>query len=389
MATFDLQSDVKIYVEQYPDNTFILGLSLLGGPDLLSFATPSWVPLECDVNELAWTRGSSSNLGVLTIPEPATCRMLIQTDDQDPIVNKQMRVGANIKVDIIDASSATVRVFTGRIDSMFVTYDVDGQMLLEITAVDRFKDAINTLYSYPGILPPSMALGDAVEALMGTVGIYKSPSSESGSLIVYSFAGQTPPNPVGEVLGWYLDAEQGWFQLTPDGTEYILLNREHNATAIAAGASVTASNIHSTDPSHLCLTDIQIEFDNFDQANQVTGTLADGITTYTAQNNDSIELYGATQASFELPAVYPGYLEDWANNLTRTMGNKIIRQVSVNGLNTAGEINQALNLQQGDAIQTQFTRNGSTIDETSIVARITHSLTIGSWDAKIEIWKGV
>ncbi len=387
MASFDIATDVKIYVKQYPANTFILGLSTLGGPDLLSDASATWVEMECDVLDLEWTRGSSTNLGILTVPEPATARMSLQTIDQDPISNRQMRVGAEIRVDIIDASSTAVRVFTGRIDTLFSTYDPDGSMVMEIYAMDAYKELVNTPYQTSGLAPQPIA--NVLTFAMGQVGLTASASSDVNGTIVTHFFNDTDYKTIGEVVGWLMDAEQGWLQLTPDGTEYTFLNRSHAASAIAAGADFTASNIHSSDPSHLCLTDVQLQFDNFDQANIVNAVISDGVTTGTVSNQDSIEMFGASQADVELPGIISVFfLDPWLDAIVNKMGNKLVRQVTVNGLTTDGTLTDILAIDQGDAIRTEFTRNGSTIDETSIVARITHSLTIGAWDAKIEIWKG-
>lgn len=387
MAAFDIQTDVKIYIEQYPSNQFILGLSLLGGPDLLGTNSPTWVELECDVTELEWSRGSSANLGILTIPEPASARLNLQTLDQDPIANKQMRVGARIRIDVIDSTAATVRVFTGRIDSMFVTYDVDGQMLLEIFALDAAKQAVNSGY-FPGATAPVGTISQVLEYALGLQGITPHASSQS-STIPTSYFNDSAFKTTGDLINWLTDAEQGWFMLTPDGDEFIFYNRQHTTTALAGGATYTASNIHSTDPSHLCLTDVQVVFDNFDQANLVNGTLADGMTTGYRANHDSIELYGVTQADVEVTALLSqSQLDSWLDAITTKMTNKVIKQISVNGLTTSGETSGALTLQQGQAIETEFTRNGSTITETSIISKVTHSLRINSWDAKIEIWKG-
>jgi len=181
MTAFDLTTDVKIYIEQYPSNQFILGLSLLGGPDLLGDASPSWVELGCYVTELDWSRGSSANLGILTIPEPASARLILQTLDQDPIANKQMRVGARIRIDVIDSTATTVRAFTGRIDSMFVTYDVDGQMILELFALDAAKQAVNSGY-FPGTTPPVGTISQVLEYALGLQGITPHASSQSSTI---------------------------------------------------------------------------------------------------------------------------------------------------------------------------------------------------------------
>jgi len=312
--------------------------------------------------------------------------MSLQSVDQDPILNKQMRTGAEIRIDVIDSTATTVRMFTGRIDSIFTHYAPDGSMNLDIYALDAMKQIMNSGYT-PGVTPPFGTISEVLEYVVGLTGITPSASSETSAIPTwYPLASDGQTN---DIVNWLIDGSQGWFMITRTNDEFTFYNSAHTANAIAAGPLFTFSNVHSTDPTHVCLTDINLAFDTFDQANLVYATLLDGVTSYHEQNDDSVELYGVTRGDFDVPALLSeSQLIYWVRGVIKRMANKLVKEVAVNGLRPDGTLTDIITLEQGDAIKTEFTRNGETISETSVVARITHSLTPEAWDAKIEIWRG-
>ena len=143
--------------------TFIVGDSLVDGPELLGWGTGAlgWVNVVCDVNRVRVQRGATRVQGVLTRTEAGSAQIeLVDTARRfDPTVNADaIHPGTRFRVRAWGAGWSEV-LMTGRIDGDFdVTYRKSDAPLVTFTAVDVVSPLAR--YSAAGRPDPGVGAGD-------------------------------------------------------------------------------------------------------------------------------------------------------------------------------------------------------------------------------------
>ena len=78
---------------------FVIGTSLIGGDDVLAPSSGlKWQDVGCEVSNADISIGGSINDAIYFQPQPATANLTLQIFDLDPTVNKNIRSNTKIRV---------------------------------------------------------------------------------------------------------------------------------------------------------------------------------------------------------------------------------------------------------------------------------------------------
>jgi hypothetical protein len=167
IANFDIANDVKVelYVPNAAGDIFILGVSELGGTDLLGgdgrfiigyselggtdvLSDGSgvyafiWQPIECQTSQMEISLGGQIQSNISFQPEPSDLAITVQSWTFDPNNNSAVRSGTRIRIRL-DNGAVNHTLFSGFIETISVTYRPDGPNLIRITAFDGHKRLVN------------------------------------------------------------------------------------------------------------------------------------------------------------------------------------------------------------------------------------------------------
>ena len=122
---------------------FVIGESLLGGDDVLAPSSGlKWQNVGCETSNAVLSIGGSVNDAIYFQPQPATANLTLQSYELDPTVNKNVRANTKIRVRL-DSEEIDRVLFVGYIDTIDVTYYPMGPNLIRITAYDIYKSLVN------------------------------------------------------------------------------------------------------------------------------------------------------------------------------------------------------------------------------------------------------
>ena len=168
IADFDIATDLKVefFLPGGGDNNFIIGISLIGGENVLAgeglfyigtsliggddvlgdaadYFGFTWQDLSCTASQLQLQVGGSIQDQTYFQPEPAKANIRLQTYDYDPNVNPAFRPGTQVRVRLDDGIVDQI-IWQGIIDTIGGSYTIEGKNLLNIVAYDSFKQLVNT-----------------------------------------------------------------------------------------------------------------------------------------------------------------------------------------------------------------------------------------------------
>ena len=148
---FNIATDLKVEMFLPLDifNPFILGVSLMGGNDVLDGdlnpqANFDWVPIECEVSNCEIDYGGSVISNLYFQPDSARLNLTMQSDTFDPSFNSSIRPGTKIRIRIVDGLIEHT-IFSGFIDTLDVSYYQQAAQvnIIRIVSYDSYKRLVN------------------------------------------------------------------------------------------------------------------------------------------------------------------------------------------------------------------------------------------------------
>jgi len=365
---------------------FILGESLLGGDDVLGDSKALlWQSAETVVAAFDMSVGGSIDTAIYFQPEPGTARLTLQSYAWDPNVNKNIRTNTSIRLRI-DNGTVDHTLFTGYIDTIAVNYYPGGLNVIQINAYDIYKQIVNTrVASYDttdyevGYITPLQSVervlqdtGYAVSDLsVDTAG--KIPTGVRENIIAAS------------ILNESLEVGLGVLWVDQETEELVFTPRPENATG--TGSTIVIGNNHG-EPNHLCLSDIVVAADADTIFNSLKVTLASDDTVSVAlQDTDSIELYGESSADVTVNVLDEEDLTRWAGDVFSQAPNKLVKQVETPTIDRLGNLTEAAIFTPGSVVGVDFTREQLTINEYYTITKVIHSIDVNVWYTTVELWK--
>lgn len=414
IANFDIATDVavEIYAPNSASDVFILGVSELGGTDVLSGSGTfilgyselggtdvlsdgsnvysfTWQPLQADVTGLDVELGGSIQSNVSFQPEPATARINLQSWTFDPTNNSSIRSGTRIRVRL-DDGTIDQTIFAGYIDDVAVTYRVDGPNSISITAYDAHKRLVNTRITnwdttgYGASIAPTAQ----INALATATGYVL--SAASTTLTGYLPTSTATNVIAAEYLNDALEVGLGVFWINPNTGELEVRNRPTVATG--GGTTYIVGNNHpapgETDPYHLCMSDIKINSNADSAINNLKVALTTNSATYVVvKDQDAIDLYGQISKDININTTDSTELTRWANVVFSGAPTKQVEQVTTPAKDRNNNLTQAAFFTPGTLIGVNYQTDNINIVDYYTIVKTRQSITVDTWFTTLELWK--
>lgn len=282
-------------------------------------------------------------------------------------------------------------LFTGKIDSLAMSYDKEGWASVNVSLVDATQEALN--YRIPeyvtdtGVNPYDLA-SNVIFAMTAPAGLVPNPFNNEGEtahLGPYD-TGASAEVIAGDLINQAIEAEQGWFWVATDNLEYVYLGRGFTGytPVLTIGNNEPESDIYFP----IREIDVDLSTTHIINAVNVTSSYDPGLTQVSSRNQDSIDLYGFQSQDYS-PYLYDSAeLTSWAANLPLATVSRRVNSVTVSAITAANALNEVATLPLADSVTLDFSRSGFTINGSYMIRRMTHTLTFEEWLTTFELWKG-
>lgn len=409
---FKIDENIKVefFLPDAAGNLFILGISLLGGDDVLAGAGQfiigtsllggtdtlageatiafTWQSYECSVSELEIDYGGEVQDSLYFQPRPAQADLTLQNLTIDPTVNPAMRPGVGVRVRIVDGEFSKT-LYRGYIDTINVSYDPrNNTHIMQVSSFDAFKRIVNTRLPLfdtldPIEFPEGVATPyEVLEIVAEQYGTAMSPLSEpTEGLIPGTTLENFIPN---TVMYEAIQAGLGLFWIDADTEEFVFIPRPR--TLDPTGKYVVGNN-HGT-PLHLCMSDIEVASDINNIYNSLQVSLKnDAETSILIRNTDSIELYGEFALDTEVNLIDEEELENWGRRVFNQTTTKLVQSVETPAINRLGNLTHAAIVTPGETIRVVYNTPQLNINDTYTVTKVSHSIDVNQWFTTLELWK--
>lgn len=407
VENFDIATDLKVefFIPDPDGNTFILGLSVLGGTDVLGGANnfilgtsilggPDvlgngsgfvWQSVEAETISAEFGVGGSIQDATYFQPNAGSARISLQSYAFDPNVNRNIRTNTKIRVRLVKGI-VNHTLFTGYIDTIDVAYGATGWNRIDIVAFDIYKAIVNSRIavfdntSYAaGYATPLQNFAAAVTSAGATMSL--SSASTTGKIPLVSETDIQANAIINDAL--QVGLAVCWVDQQTEQVIFIPRPDEANGSS----STWTVGNNHGGD-YHLCMSDITVAADGDSVINSLYVDMTSDDTKFVSlQDIDSIELYGENFSSLSLNVIDETELAIWSNKVFDTTVTKLVNSVETPTIDRLGNVTQASVLTPGTLLRVKFDKNELAIDEFYTITRVNHSINVNSWYTQFELWK--
>ncbi len=366
---------------------FVIGVSLLGGDDVLAPSSGlKWQDVGCETSNAVLSIGGSISDAIYFQPEPATANLTLQSYDLDPTVNKNIRANTKIRVRL-DSEEIDRVLFVGYIDTINVTYYPDGPNLIRITAYDIYKSLVNLRISDwdTTTLPAGYATTDDVFELVALetgVGLSANSQPTVGRIPAVQIDNVLVPDVINDAI----DVGLAVVWIDQETEELTVIPRPTSAE----GTSTTyvVGNNHSSSPYHLCLAEINVSSDADAVYNSLKVALTSDDTTFVfRKDQDSIDLYGESAIDVAINTTDATELARWASAVYIQAPTKLVSQVVTPTKDRLGDLTAAAVFTPGTLVGVSYTTNQLDIVGYYTVIRVSHEIDVNNWFTTLELWK--
>jgi hypothetical protein len=366
---------------------FTLGVSVLGGEDVLAPSSGlKWQDVGCETANAAISIGGSISDAIYFQPEPATANLTLQSYDLDPTVNKNIRANTKIRVRL-DAPEIDRVLFVGYIDTIDVTYYPDGPNLIRIRAFDVYKGLVNTRIADWDTtdFPAGYATTDEVFELIALKsGIGLSPDSKP--TVGRIPAVQTQNILVPDVINDAIDVGLAVVWIDQDTEKLTVIPRPSSSEGTAT--TYVVGNNHSSSPYHLCMSEINVSSDADAVYNSLKVALTSDEETFVfLKDQDSIDLYGESAVDVAINTTDADELARWAAAVYTQAPTKLVSQVVTPAKDRLGDLTAAAVFTPGSLVGVSYTTSQLNIVGYYTVIRVSHEIDVDNWFTTLELWK--
>jgi hypothetical protein len=395
---------VEFLVPDAEGNTFILGISELGGTDVLggfgefilgvsllgsdAVLAPSsglkWQEVSCTVSNANIAVGGSLQDSINFQPAPGTANLTLQSYDLDPTVNKNIRASTKFRVRLEDDELDRI-LFQGFIDTIDVTYYPDGPNLIRITGFDAYKSLVNSRFAVWDTT--SFGTHIHIDEVWELIGIYSGLGLSPDS---YHVGGQIPVVDetnvlVSQVINEALQVGNGLVWLDQDTEELVVIHR----TGVQAGTPTTyvIGNNHG-EPYHLCMSEINVFSDADAVYNSLTVSLQSDPAIFTVRKDqDSIDLYGEAAIDVTLNTTSLAQLNNWADRVFNHKSANQVNMVQTPTIDRLGTLTDAAVFTPGMTVGVSYTKDQLNIVGFYTIIKVSHRIDVDNWFTTLELWK--
>lgn len=371
-------------------NQFIIGLSLLGGTDVLAGDSPiafTWQSYECSVSQLQTSIGGQVQDSLYFQPQSGQATITVQNLLLDPTQNPAFRPGVQVRVRLV-RDSVDLTLFKGFMDTVQVSYDVNKQHIMKLTAYDSFKKFVNARLpildttdeiDYPdGYATPY----EVVELLADQfdTAMHSSSAETRGKIPAQLLTNFIPNTPLYDAIQVGL----GLFWVDPATQEFVFIPR---TAPDVTEETYSIGNNHS-DALHLCMSDLSVASDIDAVFNSLKVSLkSDSDISVLVRDTDSIELYGEFALDADLNTTDSTELESWARAVFNQTQKQLIKSVETPAINRLGNLTHAAAFLPGETILVNYQTPQLNINQGYTITKVSHNINVNQWFTTLELWK--
>jgi hypothetical protein len=382
---FYINEDIRVELSLPNGTNAIWGLSKWNNSEKWGSASSfAWVDIVATVSQAQVSLGGSVQDGFYVPATPNTLAIQFQSAVFDPSNNKFIRPNVPIRVQYRanpdTAPTTWTTLFNGSIDSFDVTYDAFGNNLVDLQASSSMKRFLaKNLTSFTVTSGSAQNDTNYYFAWLAAVGADGTGGLNGNNMAVETFANVS----AGEVLDNLLQVQNGLFyqdfddKLRPFGS-YFMRTASYNPDA-------TFSNIHSTSSTHLCISDLVVDYSLDESFNDYIINSTVDATIRTAATQDLQDLYGDIRCEKTLH-IDPADINNWLTNTTPKNPGRKVSQVTTPVIKRDGKL--AMILRPGQYAGVNVVYPTFTIAQNLFVTRATHSIDPDNWFTTLELWKG-
>jgi len=364
---------------------FILGVSLLGGEDVLGPSSGlKWQEVDCSTSRAMITVGGDVVDSIYFEPQPGMVDLELQALNIDPTVNKNIRAATKVRVRVTDEELDRI-LFQGNIDTISVEYFPNGLNLIRLTAFDAYKSLVNSRFPIWNTTP--IGLSATVDEVFELIGIQSGLGISDKSI---SLDGKIPTvneenKLASSVLLEALQVGQGIIWVDQDTQQLVVIPRPTNATGNSD--TYTIGNNHG-EPKHLCMSEINV----FSSADAVYNSLTVSLSSdegvfVTRKDQDSIDFYGESAIDISLNTTDIDELELWANKVFTQNPENLVNQVQTPAVDRFGTLTDAAVFTPGTTIGISYTKDQLNIVGFYTIIKVSHRIDVDNWFTTLTLWK--
>jgi len=408
ISDFDIATDLKVefFLAGGGNENFIIGVSLIGGENTLAGAGVFtigfslldgadvlggedygfvWTDLTCTTSRASIQIGGSVRDQLYFQPESAKANVTLQTWDYDPSQAPAFRPGVKMRIRLLKDSINQI-LYQGIVESISGTYDVDGNNLLQVSALDSFNNLMNTRLvefdsttDYPaGYVTPYEQLAIVAQGF-GTA-MHPDSSDPNGEIPSTILTNVIPSTLVYDAI----QIGVGLFWIDPATEKFVFVERRQGA--VPADTPIIGN--HHDDPNHLCMTDITTSL----SANQVYNSLkialrSDSETSVLRENQDSIDLYGYYAQDVTLNVTGEDELNRWADEVFVATPTSVVDSVDTKTINRLGELTEAAFMSPGQTVGIHYSHENYEINDYYTITRVSHDIDPNNWFTTLNLWR--
>ena len=364
---------------------FILGVSLLGGDDVLAPSSGlKWEEVSCSTATAMISVGGSVEDSIYFQPQPAMANLTLQSYELDPTNNKNIRASTRIRVRL-ESDELDRILYQGTIDTIEVSYLPDGPNIIRITSFDAYKTLVNSRFLVWDTTPiGASATPSEIFELVGIEsGLGLSPDS-------IELDGKIPTTAinnllVSSVVNEALQVGLGIIWVDQQTNELVVIPRP--ATETGTPETFTIGNNHG-DPNHLCMSEINVFSDADAVYNSLNVTLASDDTIFVQlKDQDSIDLYGESAVDVTLNTTDATELALWANRVFTQNPENLVSQVVTPTKDRLGTLTDAALFTPGMTVGVSYTNSQLDIVGFYTIIKVSHRIDVDNWFTTLELWK--
>jgi hypothetical protein len=399
----DLQ--VELFIPNVDENLFIIGVSLVGGSDVLGSSGAfiigtsliggddvlsdndqpgfDWNPVQAVTASAEIGIGGTVQDSLYFQPDAGNCRLVLQSYTFDPTNNSSIRPGTPVRVRLV-RDDINLTLFNGFIDSLTVDYYVDGPNLINLNAFDPWKRLVNTRIptldttGYGAAINPT----DLIQEVADAVGIGYITGTTEGAIPTGEFTETIASKFIYDAL----EVGLGLSWIDPTTGALVFIPRPEIET-VAPEGTYTIGNNHG-EAYHLCMSDITVE-NNQDQVfNSLKVELTSDDTTFVVvKNQDSIDLYGEISTDVAINTTTETELTRWANEVFFQSPTRLVTSVETPAIDRTGTLTEAAAFLPGELIGVKYETNDLNINDYYTITKVSHSIDVNNWYTTLELWK--
>jgi hypothetical protein len=364
---------------------FILGVSLLGGDDVLAPSSGlKWEEVSCSTARATISVGGSIQDAVYFQPEPASASLVLQSFDLDPTNNKNIRASTRIRIRL-ESDEVDRILYQGTIDTIDVTYYPEGPNIISITSFDAYKSLVNSRF----IVWDTTSIGASAtpSEVFELIGIASGLGLSSDSI---DLEGKIPTvvqddRLVSSIVNEALQVGLGLVWIDQETNELVVIPRPTSESGTPTTWII--GNNHDED-QHLCMSEINVFSDADAVYNSLNVTLAsDDTITVALKDQDSIDLYGESAIDVTVNTTDSTELALWANRVFTNNPQNLVNQVVTPSIDRLGTLTQAAVFTPGMTVGVSYTNSQLDIVGFYTIIKVSHRIDVDNWFTTLELWK--